>query len=205
VKPLTDDYFHFVSTPHYQEGAAFFLREHRGRIMLILVRLVSLVGCLSRGFMLSSYNIYLACTYTAESMYLSRPGTIPGDVNGLLNYTMSSDYYDNWMVRDESMFDLTLLVYCHCSSLTTWTDHMYCLDKNDCQCTSLEQSPKTTLLKHVKYSKTSSRSEWLQIWQRQYSNTSSYFGWKELPNQSGCEMGDINQATASTPPGRIES
>lgn len=37
VKPPDDDeYFHFVSTPHYQEGAALFTREHRGRIMLMM-------------------------------------------------------------------------------------------------------------------------------------------------------------------------
>ncbi|KAL7510519.1 hypothetical protein ACHAXN_007419 [Cyclotella atomus] len=86
VKPLTNDYFHFVSTPHYQEGAALFTREHRGRIMLMMRHPCEI----------------------AESIYLSRPGTIPGDVNGLLNYTTSSDYYDNWM--------------CSYSSLATWTD-----------------------------------------------------------------------------------
>jgi hypothetical protein len=36
VKPTSRDYFHFVSTPHFQEGAALFTQEHRGRIMLMM-------------------------------------------------------------------------------------------------------------------------------------------------------------------------
>lgn len=105
VKPPEDEYFHFVSTPHYQEGAALFTREYRGRIMLMMRHpceigelLTGLLVCVIF-FVFTSISTYdFLFLLAAESMYLSRPGSIPGDVAGLLNYTMSPDYYDNWMV-----------------------------------------------------------------------------------------------------------
>jgi len=69
--------FHFLSTPHYQEGTSLLTLKHKGRIILMLRH----------------------PAYIAESMYLSRPNTHRGDLKGLLQYVNSTDYYDNWMTR----------------------------------------------------------------------------------------------------------
>ncbi|KAL7529023.1 hypothetical protein ACHAWF_002813 [Thalassiosira exigua] len=69
--------FHFIATPHYQEGASLLTLRHKGRV-IIMLRHPSAV---------------------AESMYLSRPGTKRGDLAGLVAHVNSTDYYDNWMTR----------------------------------------------------------------------------------------------------------
>src|SRR5210317_81029 len=69
--------FHFLSTPHYQEGASLLTLKHKGRIILMMRH----------------------PAYIAESMYLTRPNTQKGDLRGLLRFVNSTDYYDNWMTR----------------------------------------------------------------------------------------------------------
>ena len=69
--------FHFLSSPHYHEGAGLFTLRHKGRIMIMMRHPVIIT----------------------ESMYLTRPNTERGDMVGLLNYVSSPDYYDNWMTR----------------------------------------------------------------------------------------------------------
>ncbi|KAL7531613.1 hypothetical protein ACHAXR_004134, partial [Thalassiosira sp. AJA248-18] len=76
--------FHFLSTPHYQEGMGLLTLKHKGRIILMMRHPSSI----------------------AESMYLTRPGVERGGagdnnnhIEGLMRYVNSTDYYDNWMTR----------------------------------------------------------------------------------------------------------
>ncbi|KAL3793765.1 hypothetical protein HJC23_013327 [Cyclotella cryptica] len=151
-KPPDGDYFHFVSTPHYQEGAALFSFEHRGRIMLMMRH---------------------PCVI-AESMYLSRPGTTKGDVKGLLNFTMSPDYYDNWMTR--------MIANVPESRAVTESDFVEARKILENKfLIGMTSDIAETVIKRMKL----------------------YFGWKELPNQKGCELEYIRQAISALPPSSL--
>lgn len=69
--------FHFLSTPFYQEGARLLTLGHKGRMVMLLRH----------------------PNFVAEAMYNSRPGSVAGDVDGLLAHVNSTGYYDNWMTR----------------------------------------------------------------------------------------------------------
>ena len=70
--------FHFLATPHYQEGTGLLTLKHKGRVVLLLRH---------------------PCVI-AESMYLSRPNVVQGKhIPGLVQWVNSTNYYDNWMTR----------------------------------------------------------------------------------------------------------
>ena len=71
--------FHFIATPHYQEGTSLLTLKHKGRIIVMMRHPCQI----------------------AEEIYLTRPN-VQGrgkHVQGLIRWVNSTKYYDNWMTR----------------------------------------------------------------------------------------------------------
>ena len=75
--------FHFLATPHYQEGTSLLTLKHKGRIIVMLRHPCEI----------------------AEAMYLNLRQINPSaaqlgsHVKGLVQHVNSTNYYDNWMTR----------------------------------------------------------------------------------------------------------
>lgn len=132
-------------------------------------------------------------------MYLSRPGSVPGDINGLLNYTMSPDYYDNWMVSSWISNQILLAAAITLTFMTSCTYY----------------GTKTRMIANIPHSQVVTEQDFIEarkILENKFligmssdlaetvvKRIKLYFGWKELPTRNGCEIEYINQAKVSTP------
>jgi len=145
--------FHFLATPHYQEGAALLTLKHKGRVILMLRHPVDI----------------------AESMYFTRPGTIPGDVDGLVRHVNSTDYYDNSMTR----------------MLANIPKHVEVTEEHFREARMILENK---FLIGMAADMTETIHKRLKL----------YFGWKELPEKQGCEMDYIKKGAMSLPASSLE-
>mmetsp|Transcript_38361 Transcript_38361/g.81869 ORF Transcript_38361/g.81869 Transcript_38361/m.81869 type:complete len:657 (+) Transcript_38361:28-1998(+) len=145
--------FHFLSTPHYQEGAALLTRKHKGRVILMMNH-----PC----------NI-------AEAMYLSRPGTKRGDLEGLVRHVTSADYHDNWMTR-------MLANVPHGTEVTEEHFREARMIIENKFLVGMSNDMTETVRRRLKL----------------------YFGWKEMPDQKGCEIDLIKRGAMKLPDPTLE-
>jgi len=145
--------FHFLSTQHYQEGAALLTMKHRGRVILMLRHPVDIT----------------------EDMYYSRPGTTRGDIDGLIGYVNSTEYYDNWMTR----------MLANVPGHVPVTEDHY-------------RTARQILENKFLIGMTSDIAETVQ------KRLKLYFGWKELPEERGCEIKYIKRAVMNLPSATLE-
>lgn len=144
--------FHFLATPHYQEGAALLTKKHRGR-MIVMMR---------------------HPTEIAEIVYATRPGSVHGDIDGLVRHVNSTDYYDNWMTRMLANVPKDVAV----------TEEHF-------------REARMVLENKFLIGMTSNMAETVQ------KRLGLYFGWKELPNKQGCETDHIKKGQMSLPPSSL--
>ena len=104
-------------------------------------------------------------------MYLTRPGTIKGDTQGLLSYVNSSDYYDNWMTRMLANIPRQVAV----------TEEHF-------------REARMILENKFIIGMTSDMHETVQ------KRIKLYFGWKESPKKQGCELEHIKEGIMNLPP-----
>lgn len=145
--------FHFLSTPHYQEGASLLTRKHKGRII----------------FMMRHPAII------AESMYLTRPGTKQGDIEGLIKYVNGTDYYDNWMTRMLANVP---------PNVEVTQEHF--------------RDARMILENKFLIGMTADMTETVK------KRLGLYFGWKELPDKQGCELELIKKGSLELPNSALE-
>mmetsp|Transcript_29555 Transcript_29555/g.59384 ORF Transcript_29555/g.59384 Transcript_29555/m.59384 type:complete len:447 (+) Transcript_29555:3-1343(+) len=111
----------------------------------------------------------------AESMYLTMPGAVRGDMVGLLEFVTREDYYDNFLTR----------------MLANVPAHVEVTEEHF-------KEARMILENKFLIGMTNDVAETVQ------KRLKLYFGWEELPSQQGCEMYYIKNGVMALPPVTIE-